>query len=114
MAYACADADAGRTNCEGGLMADTSSKAKAVDAAPPVESKGPPEPEVKEDAPKHEVERLLAESVAFTGYPRHVLVGGLHAANLSHRANLTVDEAKAAVKKFLDHTIPGDDAEVEG
>ncbi len=49
------------------------------------------------------VARLLAECDVRFEQPRHVLVGGLAKAKLTHRVNITLDEADAAIESYLGH-----------
>lgn len=55
--------------------------------------------EPKAAAPRYSVTRLMQDSVAFTGYPAHVLAGALHG---DDREELTVDAAKKAIETWLE------------
>jgi hypothetical protein len=78
-------------------MADTT-KQKAADEPTPEQAakEAVKETEPPEDAESIPVERLIHEP--FTSYPSHVVAGALHGVN---RQNLTVEEAEAAVKAWL-------------
>lgn len=67
-------------------------EAKTEPKATPAEKPQPPKVETIA------VERLIAESPAFLGYPVHVAAGALSAAK---KKTMTVEEAKAAVSKWL-------------
>lgn len=74
---------------------ETVEVAPVEEEAPVEEAAAPPE---APEAPKIPVERLVAQSDAFTGYPQHVLVGALSG---DSRTELTPDEARAACATWL-------------
>ncbi len=51
-----------------------------------------------EQPAKFPVARLIRDSFRFLGHPSHVAAGALHG---SKKSEMTVDEAKAAVEKWL-------------
>jgi len=56
-------------------------------------------------------ERLLDESLAITGHPRHVVAGAL--ADKGGDNPLTADQAKSAVEKFLNRDVKTDEPDKE-
>lgn len=77
-------------------MAESRSKPKATEAVEAEEAvEAPPED-------SYPVERLTTEPGFLPEYPPHVIAGALAGAN---RKNMTLDEARAAVKKWLDSEV---------
>lgn len=60
------------------------------------------EPKAPADsAGKYSVERLIQDSDPLVGYPSHVVAGALYDA----KGDMTVDQAKSAVEKFLNSEV---------
>lgn len=58
----------------------------------------------KEEAPEYPTERIIREASDFLGVPTHVAAGALVDAN----KNITLDEAKKAVKDFEKRPVEAD------
>lgn len=79
---------------------DEDQPAPAKAAAEAVKDTDPPE-----DAETYPVERLTSDMAATLGYQPHEVAGALHGVNRKH---LTLEEAKAAVKKWLESPVKED------
>lgn len=64
-------------------------------------AKSEPKASADSGATKYSVDRLLQDSDLLVGYPRHVVAGALYDA----KGDMTVDQAKSAVEKFLNSEV---------